>query len=486
MNPRWILTLTCIALFSLSCEKTSCQKTTTNTNTKTDQPQVYDSSAWVITSQELESYNERSPEAKREALQDLVNQAAAKNLRLVLPEGEFIISDEIVLPSNLWLEGAGSKTQISLTPGNKSGRNLFRIPTRTNNIRLKNIKLNSSLDDNTGADLVTLLVADNVSNLTFENVTFAGGRDRGTVQIKGLNDYQVKGIQFTGCTFLKAGRTSLELRGTNDVLISNCVFNDWGFQNENSPAIQLQSQDNVNVRIIGNTFNNLYGKQFAIESAAAYVRDSKITDNKLNDPNDLGGNGISGYYKHTLIHKNVFDGGIGNHRSGLEIFGQDNTLSDNDISRGSIAIAPGLKEPGLAITIHNNKVSTSGENVGGIQVGGGCCSISDVKITNNLIDTRRSSGNSSGVVLGTYGTPQQVKQITVQGNTIHTNAHCIRLQSLPNSRDIYISANKLKSGYTWLGVITDTFQNVKVTGNLNELANKSISYSGNFAPIPVN
>jgi hypothetical protein len=482
MNSKLILIFACIAILNVSCEKTKSQSTVKDA----DPTQVLDASAWVITSKELNSYKNSSPEARRAALQKLVDEAASKNLQLVLPEGEIVISDEIILPPNLWLEGSGTKTQISLTPGSNKGRNLFRIPTRTNNIRLKNIQLNSNLEGNTGADLVTVLVADNVSNLTFDHVTFVGGRDRGTVQVKGLNDYQVKNIQFSNCTFLKAGRTSLELRGTNGVLISNCVFSEWGSQNENSPAIQLQSQENVNVRISGNTFNNLYGKQFAVESAAAYVSDGKIEDNKFNDPNNLGGNGISGYYKHTLISKNIFSGGSGNHRSGMEIFGQYNTISDNEISRGSIAIAPGIKEAGLAIRITNNKIKTSGENVGGIQVGGGCCGISDVNIISNVVDTRLSTGNSSGIVVGTYGTPQVVKQITVQANTIYTNAHCIRLQSLPGSRDIRLSANKLKSGYTWLGVITDTFENVKATGNVNELSNESISYSGNIQPISEN
>lgn len=420
---------------------------------------------------------------QRKELQDLINTWAAKKEKLILPAGKFTISDELILPSNASIEGAGNSTEIKLTPGSRKGRNVFKIPTRTSNIRLKNIRIDANQAANTGADLVALYVTDNVSNLHFENVNFAGGRDRGAVQIKGLNDYQVKNVTFLNCNFSEAGRTSLEMRGTRDVSITNCVFANWGSQNPNSPAIQLQSQHNYNTRITKNTFNNTFGKQFAIECAAAYVIDAVITDNKLNDPKHLGGNGISGYYKNTLISKNVFSGGNGNHRSGLEIFGQKNTLSYNTIPAGSIAIAPGLKEDGFGIMINNNTVKTKGDNVGGIQMGNGGNNLSDITVKNNIVDTRLSKGNSSGIVVGTYGIPRVVSKITVEGNTIYTNAHCIRLQALPGSRDISLIRNICQQGYSWLGVITNTFANVKAVGNVKNLANKAISYAVTMPPI---
>lgn len=416
-------------------------------------------------------------------LQDLINTWAAKNQTLVLPSGKFMVSDELILPSNASIEGTGTSTEIKLTSGSRAGRNVFKIPTRASNIRLKNIKINANQSANTGADLVALYVTDNVSNLHFENVNFAGGRDRGSVQIKGLNDYQVKNVTFLNCNFSEAGRTSLEMRGTRDVTVTNCVFANWGSQNPNSPAIQLQSQHNYNTRITKNTFNNNLGKQFAIECAAAYVLDSEITDNKLNDSKNLGGNGISGYFKNTLISRNTFSGGNGNHRSGLEIFGQKNTLSFNNIPAGSIAISPGLKEDGFGIMITNNTIKTRGDNVGGIQMGNGGNNLRDITVKNNIVDTRLSKGNSSGIVVGTYGIPRVVSNVTVEGNTIYTNAHCIRLQALAGSKDIFLLRNICQEGHSWLGVITNTFSNVKAVGNVKNLANKAISYALNMPPI---
>lgn len=471
MRNETMILILLLATLNFACKKESNEELFQNTT-------VIQDSAISKKSNSSISLNGQD---QRKELQDLINSFAARNETLTLPSGKFMVSDELILPSNASIEG--NSTEIKLTSGSRAGRNVFRIPTRTSNIRLKNIKINANQAANTGADLVALYVTDNVSNLHFENVTFAGGRDRGAVQIKGLNDWQVKNVTFLNCIFSEAGRTSLEMRGTRDVTVSNSTFADWGSQNPNSPAIQLQSQDNYNTRILNNTFNNKFGKQFAIECAAAYVIDAEITGNKLNDPNNLGGNGISGYYKNTLISRNVFTGGNGNHRSGLEIFGQKNTMSFNTIPAGSIAIAPGLKEDGFGIMINDNTVKTKGDNVGGIQMGNGGNNLRDITVKNNIVDTRLSKGNSSGIVVGTYGIPRVVSNVTVEGNTIYTNAHGIRLQALAGSKDIYLLRNIFEEGYTWLGVITNTFTNVQAIGNINKLANKSISYSVNMPPI---
>lgn len=474
MKNVFMILILLLATLNFACKKESSEDIIQNTTIVQESAVSKKSGNSVILS---------NGKDQRKELQDLINTWAGKNETLVLPSGKFIISDELILPSNASVEGSGNSTEIKLTSGSRQGRNVFKILTRTSNIRLKNIKINANQAENTGADLVALYVTDNVSNLHFENVNFAGGRDRGSVQIKGLNDYQVKNVTFLNCNFSEAGRTSLELRGTRDVSITNCVFANWGSQNSNSPAVQLQSQHNYNTRITKNTFNNTLGTQFAIECAAAYVIDAEITDNRLNDPNNLGGNGISGYYKNTLISKNIFSGGNGNHRSGLEIFGQKNTLSFNTIPAGSIAIAPGLKEDGFAIMINDNNIKTKGDNVGGIQMGNGGNNLNDITVKNNIVDTRLSKGNSSGIVVGTYGIPRVVSNITVEGNTIYTNAHCIRMQALPGSKDIYLLRNICQEGYSWLGVITNTFTNVKAVGNVKNLSNKAISYSVNMSPI---
>jgi len=413
----------------------------------------------------------------RDVLQNLVNSFAARKQALILPAGKFLISNEIVLPSNLTIEGLGDVTEIFLSNNSGSNRKVFRVPTRTNGIKIKNLKLNANFAGNTGANLVTFYVADNTKNISCENVVFSGGRNGGVVQVKGLDAYPVSNFSVSNCRFTEGGRTLLELRGTRDALIANNNFTRWALVTAASPALQLQSQENINVRISGNTFNNTHGKQFAIECAAAYVTNSKISDNKLNDAPGLGGNGISGYYRNTVFSSNVMTGGNGTHRSGFEVFGSNNSIINNTVNAGSIAISPGFTEDGTGVLISNNIVKTKGANVGGVQLGGGKFNLNKIKISGNTIDTRASSGNSSAIVLGTYNVTRAVSDITIEANTIYTNAHCIRVQALAGSKNVYVYRNQFKTGFSWLGVITNTVSNIVSEGNTNELANKSATYS---------
>ncbi|WP_207533287.1 glycosyl hydrolase family 28-related protein [Desertivirga arenae] len=413
----------------------------------------------------------------RAQLQSLINSYASRNQALVLPAGKFVISNEIILPSNISIEGAGDATEIILSNGSGSNRRVFRIPTRMSNIKIRNLKLNANFASNTGANLVSFYVTDNTRNVSAENVTFSGGRDGGVVQAKGLNAYPIVNLSLVNCRFTDGGRTSLEVRGTKDAVVANCHFTRWGLVTPASPSLQLQSQDNINIRISGNTFENTHGKQFAIESAAAYVVNAKISDNKINDAPGLGGNGISGYYRGTVFSGNVMNGGNGNHRSGYEVFGSNNTITGNTINAGCVAISPGFTEDGTGVVISNNVIKTKNPNVGGIQLGGGKFNLNNIKILKNTIDTRASSGNSSAIVLGTYNATRAVSEITIEGNTIYTNAHCIRVQASAGSRNVYVYRNHFKAGYTWLGVITNTISNIVSEGNINELSNKSASYS---------
>ncbi|WP_207429518.1 right-handed parallel beta-helix repeat-containing protein [Pedobacter sp. SYSU D00535] len=420
---------------------------------------------------------------QRNNLQQLINTHASKGTVLRLPAGRYVISNVITLPSNTSIEGVGPGTEIFLTGGSAAGRNVFRINKGTSNIKLRNLKLNANQSQNSGADLVALYVTEGVNGIDCEGVTIAGGRDRGVVQIKGLNHAQTTNVRFVNCVFPESGRTGIELRGTRNVVISKCLFTDWGSQNPHSPAIQLQSQDNVNVQITENTFNNTMGIQFAIECAAAYVVDSKISNNRLNDPKNLGGNGISGYFKNTEVSNNVLTGGNGNQRSGLEIFGVRNNIISNTISAGLIAIAHGLGEDGAYINIKNNTVKSKGQNASGILMGNGRYDLHDITVANNYVDTRAATGNSSGIVVGTYGSRRVVTNVKVENNTIFSNAFCIRMESLPVSRNIYLTSNVCKAGMAWLGVITNTFENVVATGNVKEMANKGIIYSTSMAKI---
>ncbi|WP_207426241.1 right-handed parallel beta-helix repeat-containing protein [Pedobacter sp. SYSU D00535] len=468
--------LNLVALLCLPLTFSSCQKE------EISEIQVADSSATKLSFKDVAvsavaNSSTRGLSDRRSYLDGQIKSHAAKKAVLKLGAGKYLISDAIALPSNTMIEGVGPETEIILSGGTKPQRNVFRIHKGASNIRLSKLKLNANQAENLGASLVPLLIYEGVTGVTLENVTVAGGRDRGVVQVLGLNHAQTSNLKFLNCSFPESGRTAIELRGTKNTVISKCTFENWGTQNPNSPAIQLQSQDNINVQITENTFNNTKGIQFAIESAAAYVLDSKISNNKLNDLKHLGGNGISGYFKNTEISSNTFNGGIGNHRSGLEIFGVKNSMISNTISAGSIAIAPGSKEDGSHILIKNNNVKTKGANNAGILMGNGKYNLHNITVANNVVDTRASTGNSSAIVVGTYGIPRVVNDVKVEANTLYSNAFCIRLESLPVSKNIFLSNNICKAGMSWLGIVTNSFSNIQATGNIKEMKNKGIIYS---------
>lgn len=430
-----------------------------------------------ITTEEAVASKPESNVDQRVSLQNLINKSAAAKEVLTLPSGRYTISDELIIPSNTVINGAGASTEIFLSPGSKADRHVFTIKTKTTNVTIKNLKINANQANNTGARLVALYIADGTKSLNFESLTIQGGRDVGAVQVKGLDNYPATDVKFSSCNFTEAGSMNLELRGTVNAVVQNCAFTNWSSINKNCSAFSLQSQENKNTKIINNTFTNTSGLQFAVECAAAYVSDAVISDNKFNDSKNLGGNGISGYFRRTQILRNVFTGGIGTHRSGLEIFGQNNTISNNTIGAGGIALSSGLKEDAYGTIVSNNIIKTVGTNAPGIAIGNGCCTIRDFKIQNNDVNTTAATGNSSAIVVGTYGTPGLVKNITVEANVIRTNASGIRMQSLPGSQDIYVTKNTFKQGSAWLTVITNTFKNIVAKGNVIEISNKNVNYS---------
>lgn len=439
-----------------------------------------------ITTEEAVASKPESNVDQRSYLQELINKSAAAKQELLLPAGRYVISDELILPSNIAINGVGPTTEIILTAGSKVDRHVFTIRNNTANVMIKNLRINGNLSGNTGARLVPLFVGDGVNGLTFKNIIVEGGRDYGAAQVKGIAKYPARDLQFIGCTFTGTGGPALELRGTVNALVQNCTFTNWGIVNKNCPGFSLQSEENKNIQILNNTFNNTVAVQFGLECAGAYVSDAIISGNKFNDPNNLGGNGVSGYYRRTQIIDNIFTGGIGTHRSGLEIFGQNNTISRNSILAGNIALSSGnlafpgtspLREDAYGTVVSNNIIKTRGTNAAGISIGGGCCTIHDLKVQNNDVNTTAANGNSSAIVVGANGMNGLVKNITVDGNTLRTNANCIRMQSLPGSQDIYLTNNICKQGSAWLTVITNTFKNIVAKGNVIEISNKNVNYS---------
>ncbi len=377
----------------------------------------------------------------RSVLQTMINDAATTHTTLKLPEGRFLISDYLETPSNCSIEGAGRKTVLLLSSGTGSNRSVLRAFSVKSNITIKNLTLNANGAGNTGSNIVAYAVADRVVNLTLENVCFKDAKDYGALQIKGTETGYCSNINITNCRFPYTGRTAIELRGCQNVNITNPYITRWGEQNPASAAVQLQSQQCSNVVITGGTFKNTAGTQFAIESAAANVSNATISNNIFYDSAGLGGNGISGYFTNSTFGFNQHIGGNGNQRSGYELFGSNNIIDHPVVKAGLIAVSAGsvTNVNTNNVQILYPEVTTKGSNSSGILIGAWTGLItSNVTIVGGTVDTRAANGNSSAFTVGCYGIPGIVQNITMKETKLYSSTSAVRIQALPGSKDLLL------------------------------------------------
>lgn len=381
-----------------------------------------------------------------------------------LPAGKFYLEGNIELPSGTTLIGQGT-TELVMSSGTES-KAFFYINAVKNNITIKNLTVNANIAANSGSKIIALAVADRVTHLTFENSVFKGSRTYGCVQIKGTEDGFCDSIQFINCRFTQSGSVAIELRGVKHVSIKKCVFTNWAALYKDAPAIQLQSQKCYDVNIQNNLFNNTSGVQFAIESAGTRgfgnVINATIENNKFNDSKNLGGNGISGYFTQSVFAYNEHNGGNGNQRSGYEIFGSDNKISNNTIQAGLIAVSAGsvTNVNTSNVVIESNHVFTKGVNSSGVLIGAWTgLKTTHITIADNIINTKAATGNSSPITIGFYGQPGVVDDIKIVRNTLYSNSESfpLRIQAADKSGMITISGNK----YTGK-LINDVTHNTKI------------------------
>jgi hypothetical protein len=386
------------------------------------------------------------------------------NKTIKLPAGRFYLDGNIELPSGTTLIGKGDSTELIMSCGSES-KTFFYITAVKTNITIKGVKINANIAANTGIRVIALAVADRVTNLTLENVSFMGARTYGCLQIKGTEAGFSDSIKIINCRFIQSGSIAIELRGVRHVDISKCYFTNWALLYKNAPAIQLQSQKCYDITIQNNLFENRSGVQFAIESAGTKgygnVVEATISNNRFNDINNLGGNGISGYFTQSVFAYNKHRGGNGNQRSGYEIFGSDNKITHNLIEAGLIAVSAGTvtNTNTSNVLVEYNDITTKGTNSSGVLVGAwASLKTTNVTIANNTINTKAAKGNSSPVTIGYYGQPGIIDNIRIVNNTLYSNSESrpIRVQAADRSGTIITSGN----------VYTGTFIN-DVTHNTN-------------------
>ncbi len=259
-------------------------------------------------------------------------------------------------------------------------------------------------------------------NVTFDNMEFNKIRYT-AVFINPPSDNEtdiVTNYKFINCRFIDMGAFGMLLSEMEDVLVTGCYFEDWGwFTNDSgSGGLDVWTSDPGMIlvdgsfsvdymKIINNTFYAVSNSAFSIINVRPMIGAQIIG-------NSFFGNyiGISGYWINSTFSNNLFDSSsVATHRSGLEIPGYNLMVSNNIVTNGSIFVgsAIGNLAHGDIDTIHGRNVNIIGnivKNQGashiGISIGSSIedDSLAHFNISDNIVDMTGSSGSSVGIYIG--------------------------------------------------------------------------------------
>ena len=218
---------------------------------------------------------------------------------LIIPNGTYLISNSLPIPSNTIILGKGKV----IIKRNSDTDNI--MITKSDGISggfdgCENIVIDNIIFDASGSDhqpLCTILASGHAKNITVKNCTF-----------KNLNNWHM-----------------IEFNSTKDSIITRCIFDTYGYGSEGvgSEMVQLDfagssgafpwygPYDNThceNIKIIDNVFKNCNGDAIGNHSflSGAILRDIFIENNKFVNVSIYGLSlcDIDGYY----IANNKFEG----------------------------------------------------------------------------------------------------------------------------------------------------------------------------------
>ena len=314
------------------------------------------------------------------------------------------------------------------------------FPSGTHDVYIKGGILDANWQNNLlGSQLECIKMDEGCYNITIDGVTVNNAKDYGAIQIKGTSSKLCKNIRLLNIKSKQTGRTVIECRGVDNIVIDHPNLHHWGQQNASSPAIQFQSVASHNVQILSPETDGYEGTQFAIESAAANVDSIYVSNGNFTDNTNAGNNGISGYYTNANFYYNTMTGGIGSQRSGYEIFGGNNVLDHPVVENGIIALSTGsvtnknadnvkVLYPDVTSKLTNNSTLDLGSWNGLV--------LSNVTITGGKLNTTGSSGNSSAFTFGYYGGLGIVQNVTMTGTELWSCTSAIRIQAADGSKNL--------------------------------------------------
>ncbi len=340
------------------------------------------------------------------------------------------------------------------------------FPAGTHDVFIKGGILDANWQNNSGgSQLACIKMDEGCYNITIDGVTVNNAKDYGAIQIKGISGKTCKNINLLNIKSKQTGRTVIECRGVENLVIDKPNLQHWGQQNPNSPAIQFQSVDSKNVQILSPVTQGYEGIQFAIESAAANVDNIVISNGSFTDNTNAGNNGISGYYTNANFYYNTMNGGVGSQRSGYEIFGGNNKLDHPVVKNGIIAISTGsvTNKNASNISILYPDVTSTATNNSTLALGSwNGLTLSNVSVTGGKLNTVGSSGNSSAFTFGYYGGVGIVQNVTMTGTQLWSCTSAIRIQAASGSKNLVCNQ---------VGFMQQTQQVSDITHNVNYTIN---------------
>ncbi len=340
------------------------------------------------------------------------------------------------------------------------------LPSGTHDVFIQGGTIDANGANNSnGSQLECIKMDDGCYNITINGVMVNNAKDYGAIQVKGYTGSLCRNIKLLNIVSNSTGRTAIECRGVDNIVISKPNLQHWGQQNAASPAIQFQSVASHNVQILSPVTNGYEGSQFAIESAAANVDSVYIANGNFTDNTNNGNNGISGYFTNATFYYCNMTGGVGSQRSGYELFGGNLTVDHPVVKRGIMAISTGSvtnKNAGNINILYPN-VASGGTNNSTLALGSwNGLVLSNVTITGGTLDTRAATGNSSAFTFGYYGGTGIVQNVTMNKTKLYSSTSAVRIQAASGSKNLV---------FNQVGFMQQTQLFSNITNNVNYVVN---------------
>ncbi len=382
------------------------------------------------------------------AFQNAIKYASENKSVLLVPKGIYKISSLLMYPDCFML-GQDSSSVLILTKGSRDNRQCMELKAISQNIHLKNICFDANGQSNSGKNIfcvkTTLGKDEKINNLVIQNCRFTGSKDYGALFLIGLAG-NITNVVIFDCKFYNTGSSAVSIRGINGLTFVDNTISNWDMLDKSHPAFSFQSEVCSNILFNKNHFKNKDAGYFAVECAGTYLTNGKFTDN-IFDGNGYNASGISGMFDNCLFKNNKHINGGGSHRSGYELVGDNDTITNNFIDKGAISLGAGT--PGLAFAkgaiyiVTENKVTSScGLNNVCLSIGG-VDTVKSAFIEHNIFDNGGGKGNAPVVEIGQRG---PATNVIIQNNEFHgaPGNPCIRMKVVvgsPFSDNITIRKN---------------------------------------------